>query len=88
MIFSYSVLREVYPILNKSEWADFVWYKNELGENNVDEIFNISKLSKIINNKKFKSMIVPGKSLCWGNNINSTTIWFCSVASWTNSISS
>ena len=48
---------------NKSEWADHVWYKNELEENNVDAIFNISKLSKIIDNKKFKSMIVPGKSL-------------------------
>ena len=48
---------------NKSEWADYVWYKNELEENNVDAIFNISKLSKIIDNKKFKSMIVPGKSL-------------------------
>lgn len=46
---------------NKSEWADFVWYKNELEENSFDAIFNIRKLSKIIDKKKFKTMIAPGK---------------------------
>ena len=48
---------------NKSEWADFVWYKNELKENSFDAIFNIRKLSKKIDNENFKTMIVPGKTL-------------------------
>ena len=48
---------------NKSEWADFVWYKNELEENSFDAIFNIKRISEKINNKKFKTMIVPGKTL-------------------------
>src|SRR5690554_1149699 len=28
------------------EWADIIWYKNELGENSVDEIFLIKDLSE------------------------------------------
>lgn len=30
--------------LNSSDWADVVWYKNGLGENEVDEIYLISEL--------------------------------------------
>jgi len=48
---------------NESEWADFVWYKNELEENSFDYVFNIRRLSKKINKEKFKKMIVPGKTL-------------------------
>lgn len=33
------------------EWADIVWYKNELKENDMDELFNISVLkSKVCSN--------------------------------------
>ena len=34
---------------NKEDWADIVWYKNELGENSVDKMFLISEIrSKVI----------------------------------------
>lgn len=29
------------------EWPEFVWYKNSLGENDIDEIFNIEKLCTV-----------------------------------------
>ena len=51
---------------NKSDWADFIWYKNELGENSSDNIFNIRKLSENIHNENFKIMIVPGKNKTFG----------------------
>lgn len=31
---------------NKSEWSDYVWYINLLGENEIDEMFFIEDLSK------------------------------------------
>lgn len=37
---------------NKCDWADYVWYKNFVGENNVDELFAIDDLiQKSIDNK-------------------------------------
>lgn len=33
-----------------SEWADFVWYKNMLGENNVDDIFCIEHICSAVRN--------------------------------------
>ncbi len=48
---------------NKGEWADFVWYKNQLNENKFDFIFNISKLSEKIDDHSYKKMILPGKTL-------------------------
>jgi len=48
---------------NKVEWADFIWYKNELKENKFDFIFNIAELSKKISDDSFRQMIVPGKTL-------------------------
>ena len=46
---------------NKVEWADYIWYKNELKENKFDFIFNITELSKKIGDDCFKKMILPGK---------------------------
>lgn len=48
---------------NKEEWADFIWYKNELMENEIDFIFDIKKMYKTINNNQFKQMIVQGSTL-------------------------
>lgn len=48
---------------NKKEWADFIWYKNELMENEIDFIFDIKKMYKTINNNQFKKMIVQGSTL-------------------------
>ncbi len=48
---------------NKEEWADFIWYKNELMENEIDFVFNIKKMYKTINNNQFKQMIVQGSTL-------------------------
>ena len=31
-------------VLDKSEWSDFVWYINLLGENNIDDIFFIEDI--------------------------------------------
>ena len=47
----------------QTDWANFVWYKNELDENKIDLILDIKKLSVKINNDSFKSMIIPGKTL-------------------------
>jgi hypothetical protein len=48
---------------NKEEWADFIWYKNELMENEIDFVFDIKKMYKTINNNQFKQMIVQGRTL-------------------------
>ena len=48
---------------NKEEWADFIWYKNELMENEIDFVFDIKKMYKTINNNQFKQMIVQGTTL-------------------------
>jgi len=48
---------------NKEEWADFIWYKNELMENEIDFVFDIKKMYKTINNNQFKQMIVQGSTL-------------------------
>lgn len=49
--------------INKEEWADFIWYKNELMENEIDFVFDIKKMYKTINNNQFKQMIVQGSTL-------------------------
>lgn len=33
-------------VRDKDEWSDFVWYKNMLGENDVDAVFDIAEISK------------------------------------------
>lgn len=33
-------------VQDKNEWSNFVWYKNMLGENEVDAVFNIIEISK------------------------------------------
>ena len=33
-------------VQDKNEWSDFVWYKNMLGENDVDAVFDIAEISK------------------------------------------
>lgn len=33
-------------VKDRSEWSDFVWYKNMLGENDIDEVFQIERLCK------------------------------------------
>lgn len=38
-------------VKDKSEWSDFVWYKNMLGENAVDEVFNIIDICKAVSSK-------------------------------------
>lgn len=38
-------------VKDKEEWSDFVWYKNMLGENVVDEVFNIVEISKAAERK-------------------------------------
>jgi hypothetical protein len=48
---------------NKEEWADFIWYKNELMENEIDFVFDIKKMYMAINNNQFKQMIVQGTTL-------------------------
>ena len=45
---------------NMEEWADFIWYKNELMENEIDFVFDIKKMYTTINNNQFKQMIVQG----------------------------
>ncbi len=47
---------------NSSDWADFVWYKNELNENKVDELFDLAELSKKLNSSNCKKDIFPGKT--------------------------
>lgn len=38
---------------NEEDWADIIWYKNSIGENNLDALFNINDLKEklIIHNK-------------------------------------
>ena len=31
---------------NENEWADIVWYRNELAENDLDEMFNVADILK------------------------------------------
>jgi len=46
-------------VKNKDNWAEFIWYKNLIGEDDFDEIIQIEKLSKkCYENKQF---IEPGK---------------------------
>ncbi|MBQ9743640.1 MAG: hypothetical protein IJW19_00770 [Clostridia bacterium] len=37
-------------VLNKSEWSNFIWYINLLGENDVDEIFFIEDVCNAVKN--------------------------------------
>ncbi|MDE5593457.1 MAG: hypothetical protein K2I75_05945 [Clostridiales bacterium] len=38
-------------VKNKEEWSDFIWYKNMLGENAVDEVFDIVDICKAASRK-------------------------------------
>ena len=35
-------------VLNKSDWSDFIWYINLLGENNTDDIFYIEDICNAV----------------------------------------
>lgn len=52
---------------NEEDWADVVWYKNELNENNEDEVFVISALCK-----KMKEN--ADKFVFYGNRTGGSTI--------------
>lgn len=45
---------------NQNDWAEYVWYKNLLGEDSMDLLFSINELSSLsqVNAKKY---ISPGK---------------------------
>ena len=36
---------------NKEDWADLVWYKNELGENTVNDLFSIKEMKERLSQK-------------------------------------
>lgn len=62
---------------DKSEWANLVWYINGLGENQVDEMFNIDEICNLCKD-------VAINEIKYGNrgrrNNNSITFWICSMA--------
>ncbi len=60
LIFSKGLARD------SSNWASLIWYKNEIGENNLNSIFYISDIAKA--SYKFKDTI------CYGNRNGGTTI--------------
>ncbi len=33
---------------NESDWAEFIWYKNLLGEDSMDLLYSIDKLAKLV----------------------------------------
>lgn len=33
---------------NSTDWANIIWYKNELGENEVNEIFTINEMCAVL----------------------------------------
>ena len=49
---------------NANDWANLIWYRNELDENDMDDIFNISDIK---NN-------LPLFSASWGNRTGGSTI--------------
>ncbi|MGG7049205.1 MULTISPECIES: hypothetical protein [unclassified Campylobacter] len=51
---------------DESEWSDFIWYINTLGENSVNEIFDIQKLSLDVKNLQ--------NQVFYGNTNGGTTI--------------
>lgn len=48
---------------NKNDWANLIWYRNELGENDMDDVFNITDIK---NRLPF--------SASWGNRTGGSTI--------------
>lgn len=52
---------------NPSDWAEFVWYKNMLKENEVDEIIEIEKICE-------KAKKHGKKEICFGDRNGGTTI--------------
>lgn len=61
----------------KSEWANLVWYKNELGENKIDDLFSIDELCK-------KVQSIAKESINYGTSgrryNNSIAFWICTMA--------
>lgn len=52
---------------DQNAWANVIWYKNELGENNFNDIFTISKMKDVLSKRaKF--------DICYGNRGGGTTI--------------
>lgn len=54
-------------VQDKKEWSDFVWYKNMLGENDVDAVFDIAKISKVASR-------ASSDEVCYGASNGGTTI--------------
>ncbi len=52
---------------NKNDWAEIIWYKNELGENSIDDIFYIKDLCNIMQQKS-------NIEIFYGNKGGGTTI--------------
>lgn len=45
---------------NKEDWADFVWYHNEVQEEVKDSLFNINEMVEELASKKSIAQIMPG----------------------------
>ena len=45
---------------NKSDWAEYVWYNNQVGENLKDVIFSINELLAKLETDLFNKKILPG----------------------------
>lgn len=52
---------------NADEWSDYIWYKNLIGENKIDDVFDIRKLCK-------KCSKVASKTTMYGSSNGGTTI--------------
>lgn len=50
---------------NKEDWSDIIWYKNEVGDNDLDTLFNISDL---------KEKIIKTSDISYGTRTGGTTI--------------
>lgn len=46
--------------VNRQDWADFVWYHNEVNEKVVDVLFNINQMSEELSEQGSLSHIAPG----------------------------
>lgn len=62
---------------NKYDWADFIWYKNELGENKIDDIFSIHDLCSALQEIAMSTTSYGTRNR---RNNNSDGIWICSMA--------
>ncbi len=54
-------------VRDRSEWSDFVWYVNLLGENDIDDIFFIEDICTAVQE-------VAKEKTCYGSSFGGTTI--------------